>query len=810
MIYIAISFIAGIIAYNFFLFFSVTISILCIAITAFLFFRYQGQRDKLFSIIIVFIAGFIYSHLRYVDLPELILPDHELNVQGDIIDTPEESNGKIRFTIDGVTLQGERLEGKVRLFLPVEDRNDELAEQLLAPGNRINAVAILKTPYTFRNPGVYSYDLKKYGIVAVGYIRYIQFINKGEGLKAWIYKNRQKLSRIIDNSLSAENASFHKAIILGLKRGISQQMRDAFSATGLAHLLSISGTHLGLLALIIFLSIRTIIKYLPARALVGMSLYISPTQIAVLLTLPVLVLYTLISGSNIPTLRALIMIFVYMSALFLGRKGQWLNSLSIAAVIILLWQPDALFELSFLLSFIAVLFIGYVVEKKERFETQDSEPVQTSLITKIIQRIKIVTLVTIAAVIGTAPLVATYFHQFPLVAPVTNLLVTPLVCFIILPFGLITCFIALILNLSAIPLSNVIDTVTYFILKIIKAFSGIPYANFHVHNPSFITIVLYFLTLAFMFKSRYRWRALPFLIVLFFYLIHPYFLDNNLKVTFLDAGQGDAAVVRLPDGKVMVIDGSTHDPDMGRRVIAPYLWSNGIHKIDYVVSTHPHPDHYGGLIYIMDNFDVSEVWLNGRITPGSKDFFQRIIDNNIFYRVLSRGDVLEAGKYRIYILHPYNGFYADSPRGDYSDQNSDSLVLKVQSHGVSILFTGDIEVEAEENLVYLGKWLVSDIVKVPHHGSKTSNSKRFIESVRPKIAVISVGQHNPFNHPHKEVLERYRNAGVEIFRTDIDGAVTITVKDDSYRVEKYGDKIFRRVTGYLDEVDNLKLLIPRL
>ena len=166
---------------------------------------------------------------------------------------------------------------------------------------------------------------------------------------------------------------FRSAIIPGLKTGISRDMRDAFSTTGLAHLLSISGTHFGLLAFMVFISIRTVIKYLPVRLLSKMTLYITPTRIAVVITLPVLVFYALISGASTPTVRSLIMIFIYMLALFLGRKGQWLNSLSIAALIILLWNPKALFELSFQLSFIAVFSIGYVLEKRAEDSGQNAE-----------------------------------------------------------------------------------------------------------------------------------------------------------------------------------------------------------------------------------------------------------------------------------------------------------------------------------------------------------------------------------------------------------------------------------------------------
>ncbi|GBD97892.1 MAG TPA: DNA internalization-related competence protein ComEC/Rec2 [Nitrospirae bacterium] len=817
MIKFAFSFISGIAAYNFFPFFPVSISVLCISIIASVFFTHCRDMKKIFIVILAFVFGFLYAYARHPDLPELTLPEHETTVEGTIVDVPGISEGKLRFTIDRIVLEGKEVQGRIRLVVLQKFFKDKITEGLFAPGDRIRALAKLKEPYMFQNPGVYSYDFKKDGIVAAGYIKQARFIGGSSGLPVWIHKKRRILGRIIDNSLSAENASFLKAIIPGLKRGISRDMRDAFSATGLAHLLSISGTHFGLLAFMVFISIRTVIKYLPIKLLSRMTLYITPTSIAIVITLPVLVFYALISGTGTPTVRSLIMVFIYMLALFLGRKGQWLNSLSIAAVIILLWNPEALFELSFQLSFIAVFSIGYVMEKRVENSAQNAE-LQSPLtkvgikggvtgIQRISEKVKTAILITIAAVLGTAPIVALVFKQFPLISPVTNLIITPLVCFVILPLGFVTGFGALLFNMSSMPLSGPVDVVTHFTLKLIKWFSNIPYASYHIPDPSFAIIALYFLSLIFLMKSKFKWRFLPLILVLCFYLFSPYLLNNSLRVTFLDVGQGDASVIELPDGKIMLIDGSTHEPDMGQRVIAPYLWSRGIRRVDYMVMSHPHPDHFGGLIYIMDNLDVGEIWFNGRRSDESLEFFQKMEEKDIPYRILARGDMLEAKGYKIYALHPYDEFYADSPRARFSNQNSASLVLKIENNDVSILFTGDIETEAEENLTRLGGRLKSDIIKVPHHGGRTSSLTGFIQTVSPQIAVISVGRNNPYNHPHQETLRRYEDEGVRVFRTDTSGAVTIISGGNTYEVKTYGDSRLKKVSVRQDEIRNLRLLL---
>jgi competence protein ComEC len=806
MIGITVTFIAGIAAANFFPFFPFSIVLLSTVAAIFLFLR-ESKKQTLF-VFLFLISGFVYGLIRQEAIPEIKFPDGEVFVEGTVIEVPEILEGKLRFVADKVVVEGKSVQGRVLLVILPELFGNDIKVDLLVPGDRISVIAILNEPGTFRNPGVYSHDLRKDGIIAAGYIKQVKLIGRSSD-SFLIYTQRQKLGMIMDRSLSKENASFHKAIIPGLKKGINQNMRDSFSYTGLAHLLSISGTHFGLLAFIIFQLIRTVIKYLPARVLTGMTLYITPSQVAVLSTLPVLVLYALISGASTPTVRALIMIFIYMLALFLGRKGQWLNSLAIAGFIILLWQPSALFELSFQLSFVAVLSIGYVLEKNApSVSSLTNGGIKRGIwgIKGVREKVKTALLITIAAVFGTAPIVAIAFKQFPLISPVTNLIVTPLVCFVILPLGFFACFGALLLNMHSLPLNAQIDAITFFALRLIEIFSQIPYAALHVHNPTFIMIVLYYISLVFTLRSSSKWRYLPLILVICIYLINPYFTDNKLKVTFLDVGQGDASVVTLPDKKVLVVDGGIDKPDTGRRVIGPYLWSKGIKKVDYLIVSHPHPDHYGGLSYILENFAIGEVWLNGRMTYESWIFFQKIVAEKVPYRVLRRGDILDSAGYKIYVFHPYDDFYANSPRGGFSEENSDSLVFKIESGDSSILFTGDIEAEAEENLIYLGDWLKSDIIKVPHHGSRTSSSSEFIKTVSPQIAVISAGKNNIFTHPHRETLERYEHAGVKLYRTDINGAVEIAVRDNFYEIKTYRDSRLKKVARLQDEIRNLKLL----
>ncbi len=828
MIHCTLSFISGITAQRFFPFFPLTITLLCIFIFTFLLIKKKTTRKRQIIFMLIFLSGFVYSSVREPDTDSPVTGFYEKYsyITGKIVDVPETYKGKIRITLDDVYINTKKFSDKVRLFLPLDGSYDRNLRNPLKAGDRISAIADVRETLLHQNPGVFPHDVKKDGIHAIGFIHQFHVFGREKGFLTWTSRLRQRLGEITDRSLSAENASFLKAIIPGLKKGIRPEMRDAFSGTGLAHLLSISGTHFGLLAFIVFGTVKGLVKLLPFRLLNRMTLFFTPTQVAVIFTLPVLVSYACISGASTPTVRSLVMVCIYMSALLLGRKGEWLNSLSIAAFLILMYQPGYLFDISFQLSFTAVLFIGLSLESppdsswvhtnpfdiRERNDAgmDKTMPRVNALLAAAGSRVKTTILITTAAVFGTAPFVILYFKQFPVISFLSNLLVTPFICLFILPLGFLSSSIALMLNMSFLPFSSLLDTTMHWSLSLIDALSKVPYANVHTHNPHPSLVGMYFVVLFFLMKTRKKWACIPLSLVMCLYVTTPsLFVNNTLSITFLDVGQGDATVIEFPDNKILLIDGGMHEPDMGRMVIAPHLWSRGIKKIDYLAVSHNHPDHYGGLLYIMDTFRIGELWLNGRPDYGHEDLHQKLLKNGIPVRVLRRGDMFEGKTYRIAVLHPYDEFSARSSRGYFSNENNDSLVIKIDTGKASVLFTGDIENEAEENLLHLAPWLRSDILKVPHHGGRTSSSPAFLEAVNPSIAVASAGRYNSFHHPHTDTVGRYTARGIKMYRTDRDGAVTIIPTNNSsfpYEVITHRDRTLKPVQALSDELKNLALL----
>ena len=605
--------------------------------------------------------------------------------------------------------------------------------------------------------------------------------NAGESVHARFQGYRHRINNYIEAHCKKDAGALVASITTGQMTNMSEELREAFNVTGLAHILSISGTHFGLFSVFLFAIFGFLIKRLPYRILQRLSLYLSPSQAAAILCLPFMLAYLGLSGASIPAVRSFIMITLFLFGLVIGRKGFWLVSLLCAAFLLVVWEPAVFFSLSFQLSFLAVLFIGFSIQEKD-------EEIPSGK--KTVRHIRNAFFMTISALLGTAPLVAYAFHYFSIISPLSNMVIAPLIGFLLIPLSVISSFFYLITG--SFVLMPVISAIADMSIAAVTLFSRIPFADVKV--PAFppVLILTYYACFSFYFlfgKKRYLLIIpfLPFVIFLALSLIE----RNPLSATFLDVGQGDASVIELPDGQTMVID-------TGRtgREVSSFLKYRGEETIDFLVLSHSHPDHAGGAEYLTKKYDVKELWNNGRIVlPAAFD--------RIKQRSLTRGDMIEGRGYTIYILHPYPEFY--TVRGnEYDAENNDSLVLKISGKHTSFLFSGDIQDEAEEDILHVGKWLQSDVIKVPHHGGKTSAHGPFFEAVSPEIAVISAGRENPFGHPHQQTLDVLRD--VRIFTTPESGAVRIAEADSGLKTETFQDFQLKKTNSVSEELLNYKKL----
>jgi len=252
-----------------------------------------------------------------------------------------------------------------------------------------------------------------------------------------------------------------------------------------------------------------------------------------------------------------------------------------------------------------------------------------------------------------------------------------------------------------------------------------------------------------------------------------------MEVTFLDVGKGDACLIRTPQGKHLLIDGGgtyNNEFDIGRYVVAPYLWTKGIKKLDLIVLSHPHPDHINGLLFILKTFPVAQIWKtkDRSDSPGYLAFEKIIREKKIAVQHMVKGDQTTFDSIHIEVLSPDGLPPLTASERSYRKENNRSLVLKLTCRQVSFLFTGDIEWKAERDLLPLGKGLASTVLKVPHHGSRCSSSALFLERVSPRIAIFSARNYGNHLFPHPETLSRYQKLPCQIYRTDRDGAITVT------------------------------------
>ena len=488
----------------------------------------------------------------------------------------------------------------------------------------------------------------------------------------------------------------------------------------------------------------------------------------------------------VATVRATIMVTTYLISIIIDRRDDLWNTLSLAALLILTFSPAALFDISFQLSFVSVMAILYIAPPCSTFLFQHThDPLAPAPVwwKDAARRILLFLTITTAAMIGTAPIVCLYFNRLSPWGLVTNLLIIPLVGFLLVPLGLLTSLFVLIFQPLAICGTYLMETCITLSLAIVHFFSTLPWADFRAATPTLLEIILYYAGIICSIqlgKSKTaRWGFLLASLALiadqsfWYYQLR---LSPLLRITAIDVGQGESSLVQLPHGKTMLIDGggfSRSSFDIGAKVVAPVLWSKKIKEIDIVVLSHPHPDHLSGLVSLINNFTVKEVWTSGEIVV-SEAFEHSIAEKGIRKLIVADGEpVRTIGDVTIQVLHPPPDTVSGRAMSSHELINNHSLVLRIIYKDIRILFTGDICEAAERDLMERTQNLESTILKIPHHGSKTSSSLAFLKAVRPSIAILSVGYNNIFRLPNPTVIKRYEEQGCKLLRTDRDGAISI-------------------------------------
>jgi competence protein ComEC len=641
-------------------------------------------------------------------------------------------------------------------------------------GDRVRFASRIKRPRNYGLPG--EFDIERYmafrNIFASAFIKEsgeLVFIGES-GEFRWqrrIDVIARQLGKFIEKNVPGTESTILRALLLGDMGAVPRGVKDAYTRTGVNHILSISGFHVGIIAVFIFQ-----ILLLTARTSEFLLLRLNMRRFSMVVTLPILVFYLFLSGAAPATIRSVIMVAVYILAMVLERETDPIDSLMLAALIILAGSPPALFDLSFQLSFLA--FWGILV-----LSPLFIAPFQR-VTGKTARKLLLFFMVSVAATAATILPVAYYFHRTTLTGLVSNFFIVPLlgygsviIGFSALPFIYLVPFIAKPLLLAAAFLVKISNAVIMLLVKI----PPLP-----IFNPSRLELALfYLLLLAVTFiktgKIKRICSASLTVILLASALMHGSPDKGKLSITFFSIGQGDSMLVNFPDDRKMLIDGGGKPGestwDVGERLLAPALWKMGIDRLDYVVLTHPDADHLQGLKYVAANFKVGEFWA-GRNFPESQEF-QELVDilgtRGVPLRLVNAASgPIVIGETRIEPLSPLDG-RIPPPSDARPDLNNDSMVFRLVSGRFAALFTGDIGSDLETRLAEHPELLRCTVLKVPHHGSRFSSSMAFLMAAAPEMAVVSAGYKNSYHFPAQETLGKMQQLGIRLYRTDLDGTV---------------------------------------
>jgi competence protein ComEC len=608
---------------------------------------------------------------------------------------------------------------------------------------------------------------------------------------------RRALRQVIERAFQRDErdrdvAALLRTTVLGDRRGIPPAVEEGFKVAGATHALSVSGLHLAAVAALLFLGARAAAVRVPR-----LPLYVDPRAIAAVVVLPAVVFYALLTGEAIATLRSAIMLAIALGALMVGRPVMAAPTIAAAVIFLVAGNPLELADMSLQLSVASVTGIALYA--------QDLAPSAASSKTRALPRRLWRWLVrlgaaTAAATAATAPLVAHHFGEIAPLSPLGNVALVPLIEMGVVPFGLAGAVAgALWRPLGVLPLAAA-GLAARAALAVAAAFrAAAPLLT--CRTPTWLETAALTAAggwaLAAVIRRRRGQRpeaARARLAAILAALLAAGSLGvrelarrytRALTITFLDVGQGDAAVVEAPGGAVMVLDGGgTRDGqfDTGARIVEPFLRARGIARLDVVALSHPHPDHLNGLFRLAERFAVGVFWSSGDDgrNPEYTRFRALLAARKIAAPAVT---TMALGPARLEPLGPFvNDGQSErigAPEG--LTVNDASLVVRLWFAGRAVLFPGDLEADGEGELTGrrdVGQRVDADVLKVPHHGSRTSSSPELIAAVRPRLAIASLGWRNQFHFPAPEVLARYRAAGTRVLRTDRDGAITLTIAPD--------------------------------
>ncbi len=697
---------------------------------------WQQRPKPLLLALIAAVCGLLWLQLRTP-----VWPGAYESYQADVrIITAEATANSTQLTVQVLSLAGQPLPW----WNPVKARLTLTQANILAPGDQLSGQINWRAPSQPLNPGEFNYAayLNRQGILASGFINDVNTLEhtlaarKPWPLRDWLLARAARLTGASGELLGT--------LTLGTKPGT---WAESWRQTGLAHVLSISGFHIGLVLL----------------ALLGLlKLCRLSINQANLIAAICLLLYGYVLGPKPAVWRAIIMALIGMLAVATRRMRDWPSAIAAAAILLLLYNPNFLWDAGWQLSFAATIGILAL------------SPLIRERLPLLPWKLDWLISASLAAQLATLPLVLHHFYLLTPLSLIFNIILTPL-----LPAALITGLLYLLLPAIGGLMLPFLDFFYSTLLRLVDWFASWPLASFSPGAPPLVLLLAYIVLLVLLFSQRNHWRpyvATALVIscaLLFMWQPLERLVSNTYDFCVLSVGQGSASALHLPGGDAILFDVGGGNDAVGRQVIVPYLRYRGTWKIDAIYLSHLHDDHIVGLSDVLAAFPVSALYVpaTSAQTPAYAELTTILQDYDVQIHHWTLGDTQLHGALQVAALNPLPG--------PAEDENEDSLVLALEWPNLSVLVPGDIGAREADLLQYLP--LQPDVLLVPHHGSANSSSEAFLRVLRPQHAIISTGR-NLYGHPAPATLGRLARYGQQIWRTDQHGAITILNNHHGHRI----------------------------
>lgn len=715
-------------------------------------------------LILVFTAGDVLRG-NVLTKKELALEDGQvLWVYGEI-ERKEPGNGYTGLTLKNAYVDNSENQ-KYKILVYIQNENS------CQIGDKVKIQGTIKQLKRKTNQGMFHQALY-YKAKKVNYLcnakEIVVLEQKKRNIREQIYQLRMYCYEQLHRLFPKDTAALAGGILLGIKSDIGEETKNLYQKSGIFHLISISGLHISFLGLALYKIIR---KYSGSYGFSGM------------ITGIFLGFYAILCGESVSALRAVIMALVMMGAWYLGRTYDLLSALALSAILLLLDSPYYLYQSGFQLSFVAVLGIRLVSKELIRALGEEKK-LRTAIVSNL------------GIQFTTLPLILYYYYEIPVYSLLLNLVLVPLMS-LVLAAGILS----LVLSFVHLSLGMFAGGTMEVLLRMFEAMAAmtlkLPYSNIRWGQPKISGIILYYVVLvaAVFFLQRINdkkeqllqeekeirniggWednKKYVCLCVIFIAMVFlPYESKVPLTITMLDVGQGDCFVLEEKAGGVYLVDGGSTDiKEVGKFRILPFLKAKGITSIQGVFVSHMDSDHISGIKELLDSVREGEFQINGVYLPGisNKDdaylsLEEQITQLGIPIVYMTRGMELSDGEITLHILQPKEEEY-------YEDRNEASMVFQLDYQEFTMLFTGDIEGQGEEELLENGVLQDIDVLKVAHHGSEYTMSSETLKRLAPEAALISCGVNNQYGHPHQALLERLQEVCQKVYITMTQGAVTL-------------------------------------